>query len=87
MGMFDEVFVPCPKCNKGMWFQSKGGDQTLSQYTLENVPDDVFSDINRHAPMTCTDCGTLFFVGVKKEILIWETTYNPNDLDGEENND
>ena len=62
MGMFDSVFVPCPKCGREEEFQTKSGDCILGRYTLENAPKDVMWDINRHAPYTCSKCGTKFMV-------------------------
>lgn len=63
MGMFDTVMVPCPRCGALAGFQSKGGDCSLEIYDLENCPKDVLSDVNRHAPAQCENCGTLFEVG------------------------
>lgn len=63
MGVFDSVWVPCPKCGKKNEFQSKGGECLLRDYTLEDVPEDVLSDINRH-PVEC-ECGRKYKVGVK----------------------
>ena len=62
MGMFDSVFVPCPKCKTKQEFQTKSGDCILGRYTLENAPKDVMLDINRHSPYTCRNCGTKFKV-------------------------
>lgn len=62
MGCFDTVRVPCPKCGARQEAQSKGGACSLSTFELENAPADVLSDVNRHAPFTCDDCGTLFKV-------------------------
>lgn len=85
MGVYDTVEVPCPECGRIEYFQSKSGKRLMANYTLQDVPDDVLKDINRHAPCKCIDCQTLFFVGTKKEPLTWESTYNPNNLYGEEN--
>lgn len=62
MGCFDTVMVPCPKCGTEDQFQSKGGDCLLREYSLAECPDDVLSDVNRHAPNTCEKCGTVFEV-------------------------
>ena len=67
MGMFDSVYVPCPKCNTEAEFQSKGGDCCLENYTLKDVPNNVLSDINRHSPKVCSECGESFYVKVKQE--------------------
>lgn len=58
MGCPDSVMVPCPGCNRPLEFQSKGGDCTLTSYTLENAPADVMKDVNRHAPISCPQCST-----------------------------
>ena len=64
MGMFDTVMVPCPKCATRSEFQSKSGRCTLETYTLEDAPDDVLRDVNRHVPTRCPQCGTLFAVAI-----------------------
>lgn len=65
MGLFDVVLVPCPKCGKKYPAQSKGADMPMLEcYELDDVPPQVLSDVNRHAPFTCDDegCGTEFTV-------------------------
>ena len=65
MGCFDNVLVRCPTCGTPSEFQSKGGDCLLRVYRLENCPDDVLSDVNRHAPNQCEQCNTSFRVEFK----------------------
>ena len=60
MGMFDTVMVPCPTCGERAEFQSKSGTCTLETFLLEEAPDDVLFDVNRHGPHTCGKCGALF---------------------------
>ena len=62
MGMFDSIMVPCPKCGKRSEFQSKSGECYLNVYLLETCPPDALADVNRHAPNTCDQCGTLYEV-------------------------
>lgn len=62
MGMYDIVNVPCPTCNTLAAFQSKGGKCNNFSYTLANAPRDVLSNVNRHGPMLCENCNTLFLV-------------------------
>ncbi len=62
MGMYDTVMVPCPDCGDRSEFQSKGGECCLRTYELDSCPQDVLSDVNRHAPNTCVECGTSFEV-------------------------
>ena len=86
MGCYDTIEVPCPECGKIEYFQSKSGERMMENYTLENVPDDVLDDINRHAPYKCRECDTTFCVLIKRLAMSvkWRSTYNPNDPYGEE---
>ena len=68
MGCYDVVRINCPSCKQEYDAQSKGGDCKLATYTLENVPEDVYSNINRHAPFICQKCGTLFEVRQHKTV-------------------
>jgi len=62
MGVFDSVMVPCPKCGQREEFQSKSGPCALAVYNLEDAPDSVLMNINRHAPIACGKCGAVFEV-------------------------
>lgn len=65
MGMYDTVVLHCPACNEPLWAQSKGGDCILGHYKLSEAPVDVLSDVNRHAPFECEECGCMFKVELK----------------------
>lgn len=65
MGVYDSVWVNCPKCGTENEFQTKSGDCLLENYNLENCPDDVLADVNRHSPCKC-ECGTLYEVNIKE---------------------
>jgi len=70
MGMFDTVLVKCPKCGEEHEFQSKSGDCSLDVYTLENCPDDVLYNINRHSPYEC-ECNNYLSVDTEtRKVLI-----------------
>lgn len=56
MGCFDSVYANCPNCGAEHEFQSKSGECLLYSYSLEDCPEDILSDVNRHSPVTC-DCG------------------------------
>jgi hypothetical protein len=56
MGMYDIVSVRCPACGRENYFQSKGGECSLATYRLEDAPEDVLSDVNRHVHL-CDGCG------------------------------
>lgn len=73
MGMFDSVWVKCPKCNEENEFQSKSGESLLSNYTLEDCPDDILQDVNRHSPCEC-DCGCKYSIDIKNRKVIINQT-------------
>lgn len=64
MGLYDTVKVPCPTCGACGEFQSKSGNCALDTYALDEAPDDVLLDVNRHSPMCCHKCSTLYAVEV-----------------------
>lgn len=70
MGMYDTVLVPCPKCGEESEFQSKGGDCLLFGYRLEDCPQDVLRDINRHSPNECEKCGTSFAIELQEVVKL-----------------
>lgn len=70
MGCFDYVAIPCPRCTKIYWAQSKSGPCMMEDYELETCPEDVLWDINRHAPFECEYCGAEFKVGDKPSRVI-----------------
>jgi peptide subunit release factor 1 (eRF1) len=69
MGMFDSVWVKCPKCGEENEFQSKGGECNLSNYNLDDCPNDVMDNINRHSPIEC-ECGCKYGVDIKNRKAI-----------------
>lgn len=69
MGMFDSVMVNCPKCGHEHEFQSKSGECILDVYTLDDCPNNVMVDVNRHSPYKC-DCGIQFMVNVPRRAAV-----------------
>lgn len=45
MGMFDEVLLPCPICQRMTLVQSKSGKCELEVYEYPKVPPSVLSDL------------------------------------------
>jgi predicted RNA-binding Zn-ribbon protein involved in translation (DUF1610 family) len=80
MGCYDTVMVPCPSCGNREPFQTKSGECSLEEYDLENAPDLVLGDVNRHAPYNCQKCGALFYVK-SKIVAISALWTEANDLD------
>lgn len=64
MGMYDTVWVKCPMCKTENGFQSKSGDCCLADYDLQNCPDDVLANVNRHSPVECDECGCRYSVNI-----------------------
>jgi len=62
MGCYDTVMVPCPSCGNREPFQTKSGECLLKEYDLEDAPQEVLGDVNRHAPYDCQKCGASFYV-------------------------
>jgi len=60
MGMYDEVILSCPKCNKLNEFQSKWGACKLERYSLNNAPLPIIADIHydgQQGALLCDHCG------------------------------
>jgi phage FluMu protein Com len=72
MGMFDSVWVKCPNCKTKNEFQSKSGDCFLKNYSLKKCPPDVLVNVNRHSPIKCQKCDTLYEVDIarRKAVII-----------------
>lgn len=72
MGLFDSIIVKCPECNKVIDFQSKGGECCMLDYSLEEAPEDVLSNANRHSPHKCR-CGKWLYIDEEnRKVKIWE---------------
>ena len=81
MGCYDTVIIPCPNCGESYGAQSKGGERLMRDFSLKNAPQDVMSDVNRHAPFTCHQCGIVFKVIFEMKAVavimpILESEYN-----------
>lgn len=71
--MYDSVMVNCPKCGEESEFQSKSGDCMLEVYNLDNCPEDVLRNVNRHSPNKC-ECGVFFGVDVEnRQAIIYKS--------------
>jgi hypothetical protein len=56
MGMFDTVRFCCPSCNEYTEVQSKAGDCSLREYTLESAPVIVLWDLTEDWQIWCDHC-------------------------------
>jgi hypothetical protein len=62
MGMFDTVWINCPRCGEQYEAQSKGGGCTLKDYNIWDAPQDVLSGVNDTYPFVCSKCHSSFRV-------------------------
>lgn len=69
MGMYDTILVKCPSCGEEHHFQSKSGECLLSYYELEECPEDVMWDANRHSPYQC-GCGLKLEIDVESKKVV-----------------
>ena len=71
MGCYDTIIGKCPECGIENYFQSKSGDCCLDTYDIEEAPEDVMVDANRHTPEQCTSCEGWLFIDIdNKEVRI-----------------
>lgn len=62
MGMFDSVYVPCPRCTKPTEFQSKAGECSLTIYRLDQAPPEILADLYAQSGERCPECDHYFRV-------------------------
>lgn len=66
MGMFDSVYVACPRCGASTEFQSKAGECSLSIYSLDQAPPEILTDLYERGDVDigerCPKCGHHFWV-------------------------
>lgn len=60
MGLFDSVFVKCPKCGSDVEFQSKAGNCTLKSFNAAQVPAAIASDLA--GDTSECECGAVFSI-------------------------
>lgn len=61
MGMFDSIYVKCPKCDTSQEVQSKAGECLLHSYDQDRVPIAIAADLNGEE-VKCNHCGLLCVV-------------------------
>ena len=68
MGMFNSIIAAC-ECGERLEFQSKSGPCECSVYELEQAPNDVMVDANRHSPRHCM-CGNWLMIDVANRKVV-----------------
>ncbi len=60
MGMFDRVWAKC-QCGTNVEFQTKAGECSLHDYSIDNAPDKIKADIIGEAE-SCSNCGKILTI-------------------------
>ena len=73
MGMFDRVWIACPKCGNAVEFQSKAGHCLLTDYTDTSAPQEMLRDIEGDVGY-CEQCGSSVTIDLETTITIQKKT-------------
>lgn len=68
MGLFNSIYVNCPKCDELVEFQTKSGSCILSSFHISDVPKEELKGIMGDEVM-CDNCGYVVSVGKNEERL------------------
>lgn len=71
MGMFDDVWVKCPKCETLNNVQSKVGECTLAAYKIDDAPLNVLADVDQSV-ITCEHCETNYQIVLLYQAIVRE---------------
>jgi hypothetical protein len=73
MGMYDTIHIPCPKCGTPVDVQSKGGECSLKNFTLDTAPLDVIMGlVDRKYLDQCDKCEAYLRVVVEiPRPIVW----------------
>lgn len=71
MGMFDSVFVDCPKCRTRQELQSKAGECTLREYDIYGAPLRILADLADNNPHLCDHCRHEIYVVLGTSVRIF----------------
>lgn len=69
MGVYDTIIAKCPECGAKNYYQTKGGACVSADYNIDDAPDDVMCDANRHTPQNCEGCEKLLVVDIENRKL------------------
>ena len=69
MGMYDSVYIECPKCGEQVEFQSKAGECDLTTYNRFTVPANIAMDIEQDIE-TCRNCNAKVRLHVQTTVIL-----------------
>jgi hypothetical protein len=64
MGMFDSVYIVCPKCSKEIECQSKAGECQFAKYPLAHAPAALVADLQNERMVCGPPCNTVLKIRV-----------------------
>lgn len=73
MGMYNTIHFKCPNCNGINSYQSKMGECTLSDFTVDDAPLLLIADLNDEAVKSrlyCEHCNSKLQVQVRFSVTI-----------------
>lgn len=73
MGLFDTVYVHCPKCGESdAEFQTKAGQCMMAAYIYgrDEIPPEIALDLNGQSE-TCYHCGVLITFRARVTTEVW----------------
>ena len=68
MGCYNEIVIPCPKCGHINYFQSKGGDCSLSIYSIQDAPIEDIAYLVDDSSLFCDNC--LALIKIKPTVKV-----------------
>lgn len=69
MGCFDSVVVVCPECETEIQFQSKAGECSMLNYSIDEVPVEIALDLHKKT-VRCDKCFTALTLKYKKRKVV-----------------
>ena len=73
MGMYDTIHFRCPNCTELNFYQSKLGECSLQEFTINEAPLLIIADLHDEAAkdrLYCEHCGNKIHIKVKFAVSI-----------------
>jgi hypothetical protein len=80
MGMYDTIFMECPKCGEMNEEQTKWGPCRLHEYTIDDASPDAIEKFVQD-PVKCRSCGKKYIVKMLQRPIYKVVSYNEDDED------
>lgn len=80
MGLFDSVYVNCPKCDHRLDFQSKAGQCSMLEYETDAVPVSIVGDLD--GSIEVCKCGSKVKIYTMYKFIEMRVKIVGNETDG-----